>query len=233
MHFVRVGTPLIRSLFQSGGAPSVDLKKTSTGIISNRRPVSGISVHPESSSHPTSNALRLNILTSAKREFARRQLYSRFYRGPVVSPFEDTTPNVNFTPNPPCTTLSEPPAAVSRPDYPFDNAPPLQHKQGKGNRNSKYDPLPEPGARSTSTPPTDKIGEDRDARKAARRERKEEKQRRRAAREELRAAAQAVDSAEIEIEDQLRATVLGTMLMMQDGCDRKLLERNGGGMMVL
>ncbi|KAF8339970.1 uncharacterized protein EI90DRAFT_2907160 [Cantharellus anzutake] len=54
-------------------------QRTSTGIISNRRPINGASV-PTS----TSSSVNLSAIAAAKHESARRQLYSLFVRGPVI-----------------------------------------------------------------------------------------------------------------------------------------------------
>ncbi|KAG2361499.1 hypothetical protein BDR07DRAFT_1461387 [Suillus spraguei] len=64
---------------------TLQIKRTSTGIISNRRPLlgtpaSGIST-PDLDSYP-----RTSVMTIAKREAARQGLYSRFFRGPTLSP---------------------------------------------------------------------------------------------------------------------------------------------------
>ncbi len=63
------------------------LKRTSTGILSNRRPVEGT---PATSGSTTPNAgyglERLNLISTAKRDAAKRGLYSRFFRGPVLGP---------------------------------------------------------------------------------------------------------------------------------------------------
>ncbi|KAJ3970697.1 hypothetical protein EV361DRAFT_950360 [Lentinula raphanica] len=75
---------------QSNAAPT--LRRTTTGILSNRRPVdvtpsstSGIST-PDCSS---SQAPRLSLIALAKREAAKRNLYSRFYRGAILISEED------------------------------------------------------------------------------------------------------------------------------------------------
>ncbi|KAF8158954.1 hypothetical protein K438DRAFT_1860668 [Mycena galopus ATCC 62051] len=66
---------------------SVSLKRTSTGILSNRRPVAG----PPADSGATTPEIddtspRLSLLATAKRAAAKRVLYSRFFRGPVLGP---------------------------------------------------------------------------------------------------------------------------------------------------
>lgn len=68
-----------------------EIKRTATGIISNRRPMTGVSV-------PTSGAStqgisegnpRLTLLSIAKRDAARTSLYAKFLRGPILGPDAD------------------------------------------------------------------------------------------------------------------------------------------------
>ncbi|KAJ6585104.1 hypothetical protein B0H19DRAFT_924757, partial [Mycena capillaripes] len=61
----------------------VSLKRTSTGILSNRRPVTGASAENSGATTPDvdDTAPRLSLLATAKREAAKRGLYSRFFRG--------------------------------------------------------------------------------------------------------------------------------------------------------
>ncbi|PAV17031.1 ribosome biogenesis [Pyrrhoderma noxium] len=69
------------------------LIRTSTGLISNKRPMFSTSVSlsssgsstPSSSEASSSNS-RMSIVAIAKRDAARRGLYSRFFRGPVLGP---------------------------------------------------------------------------------------------------------------------------------------------------
>ena len=63
----------------------VALKRTSTGILSTRRPVEGT---PATSGTvtPDESAPRLSLMAHAKRDAARRGLYSRFFKGPVLGP---------------------------------------------------------------------------------------------------------------------------------------------------
>ncbi|KAF8555703.1 hypothetical protein OG21DRAFT_1496065 [Imleria badia] len=66
---------------------SAPLRRTTTGIISNRRPVSGTPVSTSGSATPSLDAdVRLSLLATAKREAAKRGLYARFFRGPVLGP---------------------------------------------------------------------------------------------------------------------------------------------------
>ncbi|KAJ8595267.1 hypothetical protein M405DRAFT_381512 [Rhizopogon salebrosus TDB-379] len=64
---------------------TLQLKRTATGIISNRRPVSGTPASgtstPDSDAYP-----HASVISIAKREAARKGLYSRFFRGPILAP---------------------------------------------------------------------------------------------------------------------------------------------------
>ena len=62
------------------------MKRTTTGILSNRRPVSGTAAN--SGTSPDSETPRLGLIANAKREAAKRGLHSRFFRGPVLGPSE-------------------------------------------------------------------------------------------------------------------------------------------------
>ena len=68
----------------------LELRQTSTGILSNRPPIVGTSCVSSGTTTPTtsdsSSAPRLSLLALAKRETARRGLYSRFFRGPILGP---------------------------------------------------------------------------------------------------------------------------------------------------
>ncbi|KAJ7366995.1 hypothetical protein DFH08DRAFT_836194 [Mycena albidolilacea] len=73
----------------SDSAPNApSLKRTSTGILSNRRPVTGPSADSGATTPDADDdtSPRLSLLASAKREAAKRVLYSRFFRGPVLGP---------------------------------------------------------------------------------------------------------------------------------------------------
>ncbi|KAI0770532.1 hypothetical protein C8Q74DRAFT_1276001 [Fomes fomentarius] len=70
--------------------PALSLKRTSTGIISNRRPTTGTpalsgTTTPSESQASGSVTPRLSIMAAAKQQAARRMLYSMFYRGPVLT----------------------------------------------------------------------------------------------------------------------------------------------------
>ncbi|KAG2338508.1 hypothetical protein BDR05DRAFT_969208 [Suillus weaverae] len=79
------------------GSTTLQLKRTATGIISNRRPLSGTPASgistPDSDSYP-----RTSVMTIAKREAARKGLYSRFFRGPTLTP--DDPSNLSSPPAP-------------------------------------------------------------------------------------------------------------------------------------
>ncbi|KAG1751182.1 hypothetical protein EDB19DRAFT_1675824 [Suillus lakei] len=81
----------------SSGSTTLQLKRTATGIISNRRPLSGTPASgtstPDTVAYP-----RTSILTIAKREAARKGLYSRFFRGPTLAP--DDPSNLSSSPVP-------------------------------------------------------------------------------------------------------------------------------------
>ncbi|KAJ3812797.1 hypothetical protein F5876DRAFT_13618, partial [Lentinula aff. lateritia] len=68
------------------------LRRTTTGILSNRRPVNVTPASTSGTSTPDStpsNTPRLSLIAMAKREAAKRNLYSRFYRGAVLAPAVD------------------------------------------------------------------------------------------------------------------------------------------------
>jgi len=66
---------------------TLQLKRTATGIISNRRPISGTPASASGTSTPDSDTYpRASVMTIAKREAARKGLYSRFFRGPILAP---------------------------------------------------------------------------------------------------------------------------------------------------
>ncbi|KAG7440841.1 uncharacterized protein BT62DRAFT_997481 [Guyanagaster necrorhizus] len=66
---------------------TLTLKRTTTGILCNRRPPGGTLV--SSSGTDTLDSVlmpRLSLLAMAKREAAKRGLYARFFRGPILGP---------------------------------------------------------------------------------------------------------------------------------------------------
>ncbi|KAG8719746.1 hypothetical protein FRC08_002106 [Ceratobasidium sp. 394] len=64
------------------GTPAPTFHRTRTGIISNRRPTT---LPTPSSSSPSPPPPFGSIISRAKQEAARRSLYSRFLRGPVIT----------------------------------------------------------------------------------------------------------------------------------------------------
>ncbi|EIW81026.1 hypothetical protein CONPUDRAFT_90090 [Coniophora puteana RWD-64-598 SS2] len=72
-------------------ATGASLHRTQTGIISNRRPVLGTPASGLSTPSETNDGPQLSLVAMAKREAARRGLYSRFFRGPVLGPDDDET----------------------------------------------------------------------------------------------------------------------------------------------
>ncbi|KAI6041395.1 hypothetical protein EDC04DRAFT_3089159 [Pisolithus marmoratus] len=72
----------------------LDIKRTSTGIISNRRPVTGTPSSESASGTATPDLYvgpKLSLIAAAKREAVKRGLYSRFFRGPVLGPDNDSS----------------------------------------------------------------------------------------------------------------------------------------------
>ncbi|TRM64070.1 hypothetical protein BD626DRAFT_547799 [Schizophyllum amplum] len=66
------------------------LNRTSTGILSNRAPVLGVSaLSSETSSGTSTPTVSMSIFAQAKRETAKRTLYGRFYRGAVIKSDDD------------------------------------------------------------------------------------------------------------------------------------------------
>lgn len=87
------------SIQDSTPETSRSLARTTTGIISNRRPVAGTPADTSGASTPTlplkeGDQPRLSLIAAAKREAARSGLYSRFFRGPVLGPDSDEATNI-------------------------------------------------------------------------------------------------------------------------------------------
>ena len=72
---------------ETDAAPA--LPRTSTGILSNRRPGAATSTETSGTATPVESQPRYSLLVTAKREAARQNLYSRFFRGPVLGPDTD------------------------------------------------------------------------------------------------------------------------------------------------
>lgn len=87
---------------------TLELRQTSTGILSNRPPIVGTCASSGASTPtPNSNATpgfsstpRLSLLALARRETARRGLYSRFFRGPILGPDDAQSEMVRTEPTP-------------------------------------------------------------------------------------------------------------------------------------
>ncbi|KAF8322589.1 hypothetical protein DL93DRAFT_1026444 [Clavulina sp. PMI_390] len=202
---------------ESSDASPDALKRTSTGIISNRRPTTGVSAHPSSDSAP-----RLSILANAKRDLAKRQLYSRFYRGPVVTNIElepeiAPTPVSSSIPSESTTTTSTPlPASpllqpiassssTSIPDLSSSipsSLPPKKAKKRKRDSEQQQE-----GSHLVVDPSRD--DDDRAARKAERQARREDRARRRVARE-VRRAARAAKNPVAAVAQPLEEVILDT-----------------------
>ncbi|KXN88266.1 G patch domain-containing protein 4 [Leucoagaricus sp. SymC.cos] len=89
---------------ESSDAPDVDAAyRTTTGILSNKAPKQGTpasgSATPTLAPNPSFPSLlsssSTNLLLAAKREAAKRTLYSRFFRGPVLGPESSDAPDVD------------------------------------------------------------------------------------------------------------------------------------------
>ena len=182
----------------------VTLLRTTTGILSNRRPTSGTPITSGSAtpSEPEcSSTSRLSLLTMAKRESARRNLYSRFFRGPVLGP--DVNPEMV---NPSSKSADTPNAAGPSISIPEDltkeknekkwrrkNEDDSLTKKEKKRKKPKLAKSPdkeEPkGTEAADTPePTktrEETREERQARKAARAEKRKEREAKQKAKDEL------------------------------------------------
>ncbi|CDO71698.1 hypothetical protein BN946_scf184915.g42 [Trametes cinnabarina] len=122
---------------EGGGTPAVDLKRTATGIISNRRPLAGTPVlsgattpsDPQASSC-SSAVPQLSLMAAAKQQAARRMLYSMFYRGPVLASEDSHNPSSSFKDGSPND------AAPASSASPSDSSPsgPSVSSQGKQKR---------------------------------------------------------------------------------------------------
>ncbi|VDB91434.1 unnamed protein product [Peniophora sp. CBMAI 1063] len=70
----------------SESTPAPSLRRTTTGIISNKRPPTGTIVDHSSSTTPEPTSHPQSVMAIAKRAAARKNLYSRFFKGPVLGP---------------------------------------------------------------------------------------------------------------------------------------------------
>ncbi|KDN51893.1 hypothetical protein RSAG8_00444, partial [Rhizoctonia solani AG-8 WAC10335] len=80
---IKLKLPGDESPADSDQEPAALLHRTQTGILSNRRPTTLPT--PSSSKSPTPPPASTSIISLAKKEAARRTLYSRFLRGPVIT----------------------------------------------------------------------------------------------------------------------------------------------------
>ncbi|QRW00417.1 hypothetical protein RhiJN_28435 [Ceratobasidium sp. AG-Ba] len=141
--------------------------RTQTGIISNRRPTSLPT--PSSSKSPSPPPSSVSIISRAKQEAARRSLYSRFLRGPLI-----TQESLNLE-SPPAAAVAAGNAASILP-VPLVPSPPIATASIETN-----------GTPHVSTDDRKIRKAERAARKQARAERREAKALRRAARAERKA----------------------------------------------
>ncbi|KAI0822009.1 hypothetical protein BC628DRAFT_1391941 [Trametes gibbosa] len=85
---------------EGGQIPALELKRTTTGILSNRRPISGTPAlsgattpsDSQTSSRSSGSGIvtpQLSLMAVAKQQAARRMLYASFYRGPTLAADED------------------------------------------------------------------------------------------------------------------------------------------------
>jgi len=91
----REGDPDTDANYFSSSDP---LRRTTTGILSNRRPAPGTPATTSGSTTPDP-AARPSLLATAKREAAKRGLYAHFFRGPVLGP-DDEGPSAAASPTP-------------------------------------------------------------------------------------------------------------------------------------
>lgn len=103
----------------SGSVTPID--RTSTGIISNKPQKVGLSVLDTLAA---SKGTGMSVVALAKRESARRGLYSRFFRGPVLSSDAEELPDLRVA--------QQPPRRFSEPNDP--NRSVLITEQGKGKK---------------------------------------------------------------------------------------------------
>ncbi|CAE6423532.1 unnamed protein product [Rhizoctonia solani] len=155
---------------------AIQAHRTQTGILSNRRPTALPT--PSSSKSPSPPPTSGSIMTLAKKEAARRALYSRFLRGPVItqealeSNLATPTPTTSAAPTAPPTSISPTPLASVETVSPTDTQIPSDDKKLK---------KAEKSARRLAK-------EERRKAKIARREAREERRKVRVIRDEARAA---------------------------------------------
>lgn len=104
------------------------LDRTSTGIISNRPQKFGLSVLE---APDTANSTGMGVMALAKRESARRGLYSRFFRGPVLGPDAEETQTLELD--------ERPLRSRSGPNDPKSNVSITKQRKGKKRRSWEED----------------------------------------------------------------------------------------------
>ncbi|KIY63398.1 hypothetical protein CYLTODRAFT_458153 [Cylindrobasidium torrendii FP15055 ss-10] len=128
---------------QTSVAPK--LARTTTGILSNKRPTTGTAALPSPPASGTSTP-NLSLMAQAKREVARRRLYSGFFKGPVLgpdptfldAPVQSSEPAAEAStsqPTPgPSPSTSPPPSEKKRKRTPEEKAKRLAEKEEKRER---------------------------------------------------------------------------------------------------
>ncbi|KAF8758783.1 dna-directed rna polymerase ii subunit rpb1 [Rhizoctonia solani] len=150
------------------------VQRTHTGILSNRRPTS----LPTPSSSKSPSPSPGSILSLAKKEAARRALYSRFLRGPVI-----TQENLEPSPvDPPQTTSTTPTAASA------STSSTVLHCTGTIPTTNVQIPSDDKKLKKAEKAARRLAKEERRKAKAARREAREERRKAKAIRDEARAA---------------------------------------------
>ncbi|KAF8682229.1 dna-directed rna polymerase ii subunit rpb1 [Rhizoctonia solani] len=153
---------------------AIQVQRTHTGILSNRRPTS----LPTPSSSKSPSPSPGSILSLAKKEAARRALYSRFLRGPVI-----TQENLEPSPvDPPQTTSTTPTAASA------STSSTVLHCTGTIPTTNVQIPSDDKKLKKAEKAARRLAKEERRKAKAARREAREERRKAKAIRDEARAA---------------------------------------------
>ncbi|CAE6466460.1 unnamed protein product [Rhizoctonia solani] len=153
---------------------AIQVQRTHTGILSNRRPTS----LPTPSSSKSPSPSPGSILSLAKKEAARRALYSRFLRGPVI-----TQENLEPSPvDPPQTTSTTPTAASA------STSSTVLHCTETIPTTNVQIPSDDKKLKKAEKAARRLAKEERRKAKAARREAREERRKAKAIRDEVRAA---------------------------------------------
>lgn len=174
-------------LQESTNAPMV-LQRTVTGTISHLRPTHGTPAYEHKDSIPISSAsasTRLSLLATARRELARKQLYSLFYRGPiigvpdsipVVPPESESAameaPQSNFQHNSPSTPFVDNTVIIAETDR-LGGKPKSEERTRKTDKSLHFKPTTKTAA--TTAASSEDVGKTRQEsdRKAAKRAEKE------------------------------------------------------------